>query len=777
MMLPALQRRAAAVPLATWLVGLACLALAAWAWQHSTESLDDAYITYRYAYNLATGQGFVYNPGERVLGTTTPLYAGLLALAWHVWPDLPALGIFFSGVGWAASVAFAYAIGRQAGSTGAGLIAAGLIAVDPLISQHLGMETHVYLAFCLAAFYCQTRGRGRLAAMLAGAAFLTRWDGILVVGAILLAEWVRTRRVPWPAAAVALAVVLPWLVFSQLYFGSIFPNTFFAKAGQSMTELVGGGANPFVQEGLNVIRQRTARHWAGQLYLPLLLLGLAAAWRWPGRAGAAEVAQPLSRLWPLWLWTVAYAVGYASLNVVGFGWYFVPILPGLALGIGLGTAAIAALLTRWVPGHRRAWATSALLLVLAGLVLWPQARTLPDRRSGGLSRMASYFMASAWLRANTPPGASVAMLEVGVVGYVSERYIVDMMGLVTPSMIGHLANWDQVNYYAIARHWPDYVLTLNSMALNRPTPDDWFGRTYALAATLDNPRDGDAPLRIYQRRAGYPPSAYAVHWPQGLVFDQQFELVNLEAATAVLAPGAEWPVRLSWRVLEDVAADYQFDFELLNLQDGQRWTLLRRGRPFYEGGPTTQWRAGQAYTEQRLLQVPADLPPGHYRLLVRAFIDIDEAVPSRDHSGVSATAMSGPLTTTPAPLPLPPFVEAPVAFADGVQLHGFRVEPGQMLLYWEAASPLTSQMTAFIHVLDEDNQLVAQHDSAPALGQLPTTWWAAGVTVVDPHPLAVPGASFCLGLYDSVSQVRRPVLSADGYSVHDDVACQPWPNP
>ena len=33
---------------------------------------DDAYITYRYARNLADGAGFVYNPGERVLGTTPP---------------------------------------------------------------------------------------------------------------------------------------------------------------------------------------------------------------------------------------------------------------------------------------------------------------------------------------------------------------------------------------------------------------------------------------------------------------------------------------------------------------------------------------------------------------------------------------------------------------------------------------------------------------------------------------------------------------------------------
>jgi hypothetical protein len=37
--------------------------------------IDDAYITFRYARNLAGGLGLVYTPGESVLGTTAPLWA------------------------------------------------------------------------------------------------------------------------------------------------------------------------------------------------------------------------------------------------------------------------------------------------------------------------------------------------------------------------------------------------------------------------------------------------------------------------------------------------------------------------------------------------------------------------------------------------------------------------------------------------------------------------------------------------------------------------------
>lgn len=44
------------------------------------RTIDDSYITFRYARNILAGNGFVYNPGEHVLGTTTPLYTILLVL-------------------------------------------------------------------------------------------------------------------------------------------------------------------------------------------------------------------------------------------------------------------------------------------------------------------------------------------------------------------------------------------------------------------------------------------------------------------------------------------------------------------------------------------------------------------------------------------------------------------------------------------------------------------------------------------------------------------------
>ena len=44
-------------------------------------TVDDFYITYRYAGNLAAGRGFVFNPGERVFGLTDPGLGLALAAA------------------------------------------------------------------------------------------------------------------------------------------------------------------------------------------------------------------------------------------------------------------------------------------------------------------------------------------------------------------------------------------------------------------------------------------------------------------------------------------------------------------------------------------------------------------------------------------------------------------------------------------------------------------------------------------------------------------------
>ena len=59
---------------------------------------EDAYISFRYARNLAVGNGLVYNPGERVLGFTSPL--------WTLWCAL-GLRLFHDPIAWSRGWAIA----------------------------------------------------------------------------------------------------------------------------------------------------------------------------------------------------------------------------------------------------------------------------------------------------------------------------------------------------------------------------------------------------------------------------------------------------------------------------------------------------------------------------------------------------------------------------------------------------------------------------------------------------------------------------------------------
>ncbi len=70
------------------------------------------------------------------------------------------------------------------------------------------------------------------------------------------------------------------------------------------------------------------------------------------------------------------------------------------------------------------------------------------------------------------------------------------------------------------------------------------------------------------------------------------------------------------------------------------------------------------------------------------------------------------------------------------------IKTGQELaitLYWQALAPISLDYTIFIHLVDADGQLVAQHDDAPFWEvAIPTSTWQPGQTVLDQHHLTLP---------------------------------------
>lgn len=201
---------------------------------------DDAYIVGRYALNVADGHGLVYNLGERVSALTSPLHALLLSLVALVTDDPVTSYRFLAPVLPALGVVAALRILRANPTEAALITVFGLASPFMAMWSVGGLETPILTAIVTvwaAILLKMYRTReivlrdGLILGALAGLAFVTRHDSVLVtlppLLAVALVAW-RNRAV-WAGAALAMCVAGSWLAFAYLYYGDVLPTSFYTK--------------------------------------------------------------------------------------------------------------------------------------------------------------------------------------------------------------------------------------------------------------------------------------------------------------------------------------------------------------------------------------------------------------------------------------------------------------------------------------------------------------------------------------------------------------------
>ena len=436
---------------------------------------DDPYITYRYARNLAQGKGMVFNAGLNVLSTTTPLYTFILAVGSFVMPDLPAFSNVLSALSLGLAVILLYRLAAAQGEGMAGLIGGLLTLFFPLVVSSFGAETAFHISLIIASFYWYSQERLNLAAAAAGLATLTRGDGVLV--AIALAThflWTR-RRFPLLPFLVYLVIIAPWYIYSWLHFGSPFPATLQAKLRQSGMAVTTG----FV-EGVAYWARRYARRPIYWLYLPLIV------------GGALGASRRHKWAIPLLLWAFLYLIGYGMLNVPRYHWYYSPLIPPLMLLFGLGVSG----LVRYVPADSRIQLFTGL--ALAGLLVWPSLKACQGLiRNSPDGRAQIYTVAGKWLNQNTPSEAAVGTLEVGILGYYSQRSIVDFAGLIQPDVARQVeAGYENAAIWAVGIYQPEY-LVFHPAWFPRMVAASWFSDRYRIVKQFENERYASNPLVVY----------------------------------------------------------------------------------------------------------------------------------------------------------------------------------------------------------------------------------------------------------------------------------------
>jgi hypothetical protein len=63
-----------------------------------------------------------------------------------------------------------------------------------------------------------------------------------------------------------------------------------------------------------------------------------------------------------------------------------------------------------------------------------------------------------WVEAHTPPGARLALNDVGAIAYLGRREVVDVMGLVTPAIIPYRRDGEAGVLRYLERACPDYLI-------------------------------------------------------------------------------------------------------------------------------------------------------------------------------------------------------------------------------------------------------------------------------------------------------------------------------
>jgi hypothetical protein len=424
----------------------------------------------------------------------------------------------------------------------------------------------------------------------------------------------------------------------------------------------------------------------------------------------------LGGLRPLPVWSLLYALGYTALNTTNF-WYYTPLVNVVIILVVIGAEVVVRYAIRKT-GHRLLWVSGGLTVLVAA-VAFNVARAA--QLSPPPPRMATYQLAGEWIAEHVPADANLMVADLGIVGYYARRQAIDSFGLIVPDMLFKLPE------YATLKYKPDYLLATQYF-LWRFTSDEWFQSLYEPVAQFSN--DGDeefSPMTLYRRR---------------------YELVPPMTALE----GTKLPLTFSipLQAGDLLPTETHASLELA----GQR--IVEATQPFLYGRyPTPTAPRDETLIEQIML--PLTVAPGEYRWAITAPVQIE------------GTVEVLPLSSAEEYVPLAVEWDEFVSL-DGIVVPNRETWSGgnlKLLLEWRALANPANDFTVFVHLLDEDGALVAQHDAMPVHNLHPTSTWQIGERVVDEHeiilPSDLPAGQYTLrvGWYDWRTQERDPLATGD----------------
>lgn len=313
-------------------------------------------------------------------------------------------------------------------------------------------------------------------------------------------------------------------------------------------------------------------------------------------------------------------------------------------------------------------------------------------------------------------------------------------------------------------------------------------------------------VEVVSPPAGFWPDSTGYVTLPGYHFGGEIELVHYRYTVARVGQGKGFGVEMLWRAKQAPRDNYTLRVELVDIQGRVIRTVDHP--PAGGAAPTGSWHAGQFVRDQVDLVVPAGAAVGPEAVRVRlSWLRPDGSqlavrrwgLPSGNHLALDwleVTEKEGRVFEVPAvqqsvninlggkvrfigfnslPQPEP---DAGQRARLRLSRDGCAVAAGECRLhfdlYWQGVSEMDAPYFVFLHVVNEQGQIVAQHDRTPGRrGKQPTTGWLPGEVVADPVDIVLPPDlppgryTLWVGMYLPPDGPRLPILDESGQAGAD----------
>lgn len=406
-----------------------------WASPFFTWTTDDAYISFRFAENLATGNGLVFNPGERVEGFSNVLWTLILSAGAWLGVSPVALSKILATVALMLIVVVSDSMARRGGMSVVWRLGLAFVVttdISTVLYSQSGLETISYglLILCFAklvADHFQTdKERTGVILMVSMLIAISRPEGVLypmVFFGAYLYRVIKGGRRPatsdlwrWVAFASAAGALL---MLRYGYYGDVLPNTYYAKPSGSFGREFPTGGIAYLDRAVRDLGivwpafivlfafQKKSDSWRryrssiGMAVLPLVLFAFYAGGDW----------MPNSRfLVPIF--PLVYVLGWAVLQ----DWAKKLSKPRLAVVV-----------------------TWLVFLFSFGYQYGIRSSIVRDRNELPYDLMNAGDNArplGLWLQTRFEPSCRLATKRIGVVPYYSGLVTLDLYGLIDKSIAG-----------------------------------------------------------------------------------------------------------------------------------------------------------------------------------------------------------------------------------------------------------------------------------------------------------------------------------------------------